>query len=337
MTAASCAAWNTQEFFETATVEDVTACLAAGADVAARNENDNTPLHWAAQFNENPAVIEALLAAGADLQAPNEDGNSPLYVAIFNENTAVPETLIEVLLAATDVTAWEDGRGRTFLHYVGAYGDPAAIEALLAAGADVAATVNEDPAVVQVLLAAGADVAAVAAWYDGGITPLHLVARNNADPAVLEVLLAAGADPNARASVGFTPLHGAAQFNENPAVVEALLAAGANVREDDDFGDNTPLHYAAKFNEQSGGDRGPDWQLAPMCGKTMTTTTRPCTTRRGSTSNPAVTKALLAAGANVREDDDDDNTPLHYAAWFNEQSGSDQGFVGSWRQCAGRR
>ena len=30
----SCEQWNTQEFFETATVDDVTACLAAGADGA---------------------------------------------------------------------------------------------------------------------------------------------------------------------------------------------------------------------------------------------------------------------------------------------------------------
>ena len=46
--APNCEEWNTQEFFETATVEDVTACL-----------------FWAAYGNPNPVVIEALLAAGA--------------------------------------------------------------------------------------------------------------------------------------------------------------------------------------------------------------------------------------------------------------------------------
>ena len=63
--APDCEEWNTPEFFETATVDDVTACLAAGADVAARNENGGTPLYIAARNNENPAVIEALLVAGA--------------------------------------------------------------------------------------------------------------------------------------------------------------------------------------------------------------------------------------------------------------------------------
>ena len=65
--ALSCEAWNTIEYFRTATVEDVTACLDAGADVAARTDDGYTPLHWAAGTNDNPAVIEALLAAGADL------------------------------------------------------------------------------------------------------------------------------------------------------------------------------------------------------------------------------------------------------------------------------
>ena len=35
-----CDEWNTEAYFETATVEEVTACLAAGADVAALTERD---------------------------------------------------------------------------------------------------------------------------------------------------------------------------------------------------------------------------------------------------------------------------------------------------------
>ena len=60
--AADCEAWNTEEFFKTVTAEDVAACLAAGADVAARDAARQTPLHWAAWSSKEPAVIEALLA-----------------------------------------------------------------------------------------------------------------------------------------------------------------------------------------------------------------------------------------------------------------------------------
>ena len=91
-----CAAWNTQGYFRTATVEDVTACLAAGADVAARNSFGETPLHWAA-YNEKPAVVQALLAGGADPNARTEDGLTPLLLAVrYTEDPAV----IQALLAA---------------------------------------------------------------------------------------------------------------------------------------------------------------------------------------------------------------------------------------------
>ena len=70
----SCAEWNTQAYFETATVEDVTACLDAGADPAATNDAGVTPLHWAAFRNPNPAAIEALIAAGAILNVRDEEG-----------------------------------------------------------------------------------------------------------------------------------------------------------------------------------------------------------------------------------------------------------------------
>ena len=41
----NCEEWNTKEFFEAATVEDVTACLDAGADPAATDDAGITPLH----------------------------------------------------------------------------------------------------------------------------------------------------------------------------------------------------------------------------------------------------------------------------------------------------
>ncbi len=40
--APDCAAWNTEEFFKTATGENVTTCLAAGADPMARTEDGGT-------------------------------------------------------------------------------------------------------------------------------------------------------------------------------------------------------------------------------------------------------------------------------------------------------
>lgn len=43
----NCEAWNTQEFFETTTVDVVTACLATAADVEARDDDGITPPAYA--------------------------------------------------------------------------------------------------------------------------------------------------------------------------------------------------------------------------------------------------------------------------------------------------
>ena len=56
---------------------DMTDCLQSGADPKARDEGGRTPLHRAAESNENPAVIEALLDAGADLKARDRLGVTP--------------------------------------------------------------------------------------------------------------------------------------------------------------------------------------------------------------------------------------------------------------------
>ena len=102
----NCEGWNTETFFEMATASVVTACLAAGADIAARDDDDITPLHWAAWSSNGPAV-EALLASGANVAARNNNGRTPLDNAAWaNENPAVDPAVVEVLVTAgADVSA----------------------------------------------------------------------------------------------------------------------------------------------------------------------------------------------------------------------------------------
>ena len=129
-----CEPWNTRPYFRTATVESVTACLGDGNDPNARDKWRRTPLHWAAAFTENPAMIEALLQAGADPNARDKKGTTPLHwAAAFNRTPAAIEALLK---AGADLDARDDDKD-TPLHLAAAFNqDPAVIEALLKAGAD---------------------------------------------------------------------------------------------------------------------------------------------------------------------------------------------------------
>ena len=324
--ATNCAAWNTGEFFERSTVEDATACLAAGADVHARDERDLTPLHWAAARTLDPAVLEALLAAGAEPDARGSDaviGITPLHAAAEgNENPAA----LRVLLAAGADPIARGSDGRTPLHLAAQQnGNPEIVEELLAAGANLEArdddgrtplyraTEERNAAAVGVLLAVGAEADPTQVINDR--TLLH-VAATIGSSTVIAALLAAGADPMAQTRNGRTPLHFAAQSNQNLDAFDVLLAAGADLQAGDQDG-NTALHHAAWGNENLATMEallaaGADVRVRQDQGAT------PLALAAINNGNPAVLEALLAAGADPNVRDQDGRSPLYLAADNNE-------------------
>ena len=106
--------------------------------------NRGFPLHLAAGGNGNPAVIEALLAAGANVHANypqfGTQGATPLYLAASNANPRASE-IVGVLLAAG---ADANGRGMNGedtgfapLYAAAMMQNVAAVELLLEAGANI--------------------------------------------------------------------------------------------------------------------------------------------------------------------------------------------------------
>ena len=176
-----CDDWNTSEFFEVATADDVMACLAIGADVHARSDDGHTPLHRAAWSNQNPAVIDLLIANGGDVNARREkNGITPLHAAAGGNGNPV---IVERLLAAGSELDARDDLGLTPLIF--------------------AAESNESVAVIQTLIDAGSDPELVTDW---GGSALHFAAANEY-PEAMRFFLDLGGDPNSQDDDGRTPLH----------------------------------------------------------------------------------------------------------------------------------
>ncbi|HYB95557.1 MAG TPA: ankyrin repeat domain-containing protein [Vicinamibacterales bacterium] len=157
----------------------------------ARDANGASVLLVAA-YNMKPDVVQALLELGAP-------------VDIFEACVLGRVDRIQEILERDPARVSEHAPdGFTPVALAAFFAQPAAVHALIAAGADVHAAAK-NPLKVQALHAA--------------------VAGRNLD--IVKAVLAAGADPNAQQQAGFRPLHEAGT-NANRPLAELLLAHGAD-------------------------------------------------------------------------------------------------------------
>jgi ankyrin repeat protein len=195
---------------ESGDVEKLRELLAAGADVEARDTRKHTRGATAlmvAAAADQPGAIQALCELGADVHSKDSQGyeHQPGHRLAFREGGPDGMRAAGVPL------------GRTALMYAAERGAVKAANALLAAGADVAAAseFGESPLGIAV---------------DAGHVPM------------VRALLEAGADPNARLSYKETPLFWAARM-KHAMLVRVLIEAGAKVDLKNSDG-NTALHEA---------------------------------------------------------------------------------------------
>ncbi len=245
-----------EDFWESATLEDVRAKIDGGTNVNARRTHDeNSPLHVALRQAVDPAIVELLLISGAD---PNAAGYRHLG------NRRLPKRLSP----------------RSPLQMATEYGehDPAVIRLLLEYGADpnpeteaqdgsyalrsnsplVYATLRPTTygrEIIDALLSYGADHEARAKTRSGlGATPLQLAAAH-ADAATLNVFGQHGVGINSQLDSEGSGEHckygwilrTAAQYNPHPDTVNFIVEQGVGVNCVNDEG-VTPLHLAAQHN-----------------------------------------------------------------------------------------
>ena len=290
----------------------VRALLDRGADPNIRDEGDNAmPLHFAAENQDFP-VIRMLIAHGADpigagdgheldvigwsccwdYREPNREIVEYLLAHgarhnIFSAVAMGDVDAIRALVAASPENLARrmdsTNKRRTPLHLAAIKKQPAAIEALVALGADLetenaAGLTPLDEAATygftgsaQLLIDSGAQVRLPAAVALGRTDDVERLVREDPDAVrpggrydtlivrasatqpkhVIETLLRLGADVNARDSQetsvdgteGYTPLHAAA-FHGNDAAARVLLRHGADVNARDGKYDGTPAGWA---------------------------------------------------------------------------------------------
>lgn len=113
---------------------------AVPGDVSGINHDDRggdffgAPIHWAARYCPNPAVIDALVASGADVNLEYRNSTKqPLYCAVVWGNAPVVAPLIKAGANAD----YSNSKGETLLHIAINLGHHEVIIALAKAGADV--------------------------------------------------------------------------------------------------------------------------------------------------------------------------------------------------------
>ena len=231
----------------------VRALVEQGADVAARQGDGATALHWAAYWDE-VELAGLLIEAGADVDAANDLGVTPLWAAAENGSAAMARRLLDAG-ADPNVPLLS---GETPLMTAARVGAADVARHLLDAGAGVDATgarnqtalmwaaSQRHSAVVDILLAHRAAVDArsdtwtevvkttpepwnpeyVAEIPQGGYTPLLFAARVG-DLASAKLLVAAGADVNDQPPYGTSATVVAAHSGHGD-VAAFLLAEGAD-------------------------------------------------------------------------------------------------------------
>jgi ankyrin repeat protein/L-ascorbate metabolism protein UlaG (beta-lactamase superfamily) len=184
------------------------------AQLSARNERNETPIHVAAAGGHTDAV-RLLLERGLPVDIGDNENSTALDVAAIFDHPDLARFLTD---AGAD-PRHRDDNGMTPLHFACYNGNREIAAFLIEQGADVAAGTNS------------------------GSTPLHGAAFIG-DVGCIELLTDHGAEVNTRNEAGFTPAISAAAGRGGLDALELLHSRGADIHDRTFNGDSALMHAA---------------------------------------------------------------------------------------------
>lgn len=261
----ACPAWSAEGFAIMAAVLEndvfaLQAALKSGARIDVTDSRGHSPLDVAlAQGNafSGPDMVHILLQHGA---RPGPGLADPALTLARLLVIQSPSSQLEAALQAAGTVDAAMPNGLTAFLWAAAFAqEPAALEALVKAGADprqtlpggnvrlgdnallLAAEHNRNPEMISFLLRQGLDVNSRSSML--GDSALMLACRANANPSVAETLVRHGADVDMRNGVGCSAFLFAARRADGLGLLRLLAERGADVRAVDDSLSNA-LHVA---------------------------------------------------------------------------------------------
>jgi ankyrin repeat protein len=230
------------------------ALIAAYADLAATDQNNNTPLDEAVSRGRLSAVL-VLLSSGADVnRSRTSDGRSALHEACAKGFA----TLIEPLISAGANPLQSDRFGLSPLDLAVDYKNVNAVRVLLHLKVDSpalrkgaesimeSAAVRGQTGIAKVLIQAGLPINQPTAAGSTYLSDAALKGRKE----MVQLLLDQGADVNAKNRGGSTALQDAA-LGGDPETVALLLDRGARIDERNPESEATALMIAASLGRSS--------------------------------------------------------------------------------------
>ncbi|MCE5187042.1 MAG: ankyrin repeat domain-containing protein [Planctomycetaceae bacterium] len=222
--------------------------LDRGADVNARDRNENTPLCLLTRYHCNHTsypedelrIAEMLLEKGADVNAADVFGCTPL-LNLGEANMDCHLELTRLLIARGADLNRQDHQGNTFLLGAAEMGTAAMMKIAIEAGADLSIRNYYGMSIQKIARYDAEEKLQLLYQYKKDVTLPEAVYYSQS--ALVDQLIQNGADVNAKLDDGSTPLILASQRNDSAMIIKLLtLAAGINAQ---DNSGSTALHYAA--------------------------------------------------------------------------------------------